>query len=63
MNKIEKKMEELNYFSEVWGMSIEDTLAELLFTYFEAAGFDRDVLAEELSNKSNEELMQIYLNN
>lgn len=29
-------------------MSIEDTLAELLFNFYEAAGFDREVLAQEL---------------
>ena len=62
MNNIKKKMEELNYFSEVWGMSIEDSLAELLFDFYEAAGFDRDLLADELRDKSNEELMQLYFN-
>jgi len=61
MNNIEKKMEELNYFSEMWGMSIEDSLAELLFDFYEAAGFDRDLLTDELRDKSNEELMQLYL--
>ena len=54
-------MEELNYYAEVWGMSIEDTLAELLFNFYEAAGFDREVLAQELFSKSDEELMQLYL--
>ena len=57
MNKIEKRMEELNYYAEVWGMSIEDTLAELLFNFYEAAGFDREVLAQELFSKSDEELI------
>jgi len=62
MNKIEERMEELNYYAEIWGMSIEDTLAELLFDFYEAAGFDREILAKELFSKSNEELMQLYLN-
>ena len=61
MNKIEKRMEELNYYAEVWGMSIEDTLAELLFNFYEAAGFDREVLAQELFSKSDEELMQYLI--
>lgn len=61
MNNIESKMEELNYYAEVWGMSMEDTLAEMLFTFYEAAGFDSDILAEELGSKTNEELMRIYL--
>ncbi len=61
MNNIESKMEELNYYAEVWGMSTEDTLAALLFDFYEAAGFDHDILAEELGSKTDEELMRIYL--
>ena len=43
MNNIESKMEVLNYYAEVWGMSTEDTLAEIidkrfiLFVFFKFA--------------------------
>ena len=62
MKNFDEKMAELNYFADVWGLSIEDALAELLFTYYEAAGFDCEILANELYSKSDEELMKLYLN-
>ena len=61
MNNYQKKMEELNYYAEVWETSIGEVVLELLMHHFTAAGFDRDILLDELFSKSDEELMQLYL--
>jgi hypothetical protein len=53
-------MIELKEASNEWKCSIFDAAYELIFIYYEAAGFDREVLAYELNTKTAEEILQMY---
>ena len=60
--KREERIAELNEMMQEWGMNRRDTMLEVLYTFYEAAGFAEDPLSAELSAMSDDELMEAYLN-
>lgn len=57
---MKNKMVELKEAASEWNCSIFDAARELIFIYYEAAGFDREVLAYELDAKTGEEILKMY---
>lgn len=55
-----ERIVELNRLAAEWGCSVEEALVDVVFGFYEAAGFDREPLATELSSKSSEELLEMY---
>lgn len=54
------RMEEIKEWAEEWGLSMNEAVYELIFSFYENAGFQTDVLANELSTKSEAELIEIF---
>ena len=54
------RMEEIKEWAEMWGLSMKEAVYELIFSFYENAGFQTDVLANELSTKSEAELIELY---
>lgn len=54
------RMNEIVEWSEEYGVSIYDAVYEMVFTFFETAGFDVDELEKELSAMSEAELIRLH---
>ena len=54
------RMNELKEWAKEWDCSLIEAAMEILSIHFEAAGFRSDVLAEELSSLTDNELMRLY---
>ena len=54
------RMEEIKEWAEMWGLSMKEAVYELIFSFYENAGFQTDVLANELSTKSEAELIEMF---
>ena len=57
-----ERMNEIIEWSEEYRMSIYDAVYEMVFTFYETAGFDVEELEKELSAKSEPELIEMYCN-
>lgn len=57
-----ERIVELNRLAAEWGCTVEEALMDIVFEYYETAGFAREPLAAELGSMSSEELMDLYLN-
>lgn len=57
-----ERMNEIIEWSEEYKMPVYDAVYELLFLYYETAGFWSDVLEAELNTKSEPELIEMYCN-
>lgn len=57
-----ERMNEIIEWSEEYKMPVYDAVYELLFLYYETAGFWSDILEVELSTKSEPELIEMYCN-
>ena len=57
-----ERMNEIIEWSEEYRMSIYDAVYEMVFTFYETAGFDVVQLEKELSVKSEAELIKMYCN-
>ena len=55
-----ERMNEIIEWSEEYNVPVYEAVYELLFLYFETAGFWSDVLDTELSIKSEPELIEMY---
>ena len=55
-----ERMNEIIEWSEEYKMPVYDAVYELLFLYYETAGFWSDILETELSTKSEPELIEMY---
>ena len=56
----EKRMEFINDVAEDLGITIKDAAYELVFNFYDAAGFRRDELEKELDAKSEDELIEMF---
>ncbi len=56
----DKAVDEIVQIMEEYNLSKHDALIETLSQYYEAAGFDSEMIAEEFSSMSDEELMKCY---
>lgn len=56
-----EKMMELEMYANEFGMSLDEAAMDILFDFYEAAGFDGDILFKELTSKSSEELIQLFM--
>lgn len=54
------RMEQIKEWAEEWGLSIKDAVYDLVFDFYETAGFRTDVLEKELSSKSEAELIEMF---
>jgi hypothetical protein len=57
-----ERMNEIIEWSEEYRMSIYDAVYEMVFTFYETAGFDVEELEKELRSKSEAELIEMYCN-
>jgi len=53
-------MEEIKEWAEAHSISVYEAVYELLFLYYETAGFWSEVLDEELYAKTEAELIELY---
>ena len=53
--------EELEEYANEFDCSIAEAARDIVFDFFAAAGFREDVLEEELAPKSDEEVINIFL--
>ena len=58
--KHHKRMEEIKEWAEAHNISVYEAVYELLFLYYETAGFWSEVLDEELYSKTEAELIELY---
>ena len=56
----EKRRAELAEMMEKSGVTAREVVLDLLFMYYEAAGFRTDELENELNAKTDEELVALY---
>jgi len=61
IDKWEAKITELAVMMQEWGMTRRETLLEILYEFYETAGFERERLDAELEPMSDYELLQAYL--
>lgn len=54
------RMNEIAEWVEMFGVSVYDAVYEMVFTFYETAGFWADELEKELSTKSEAELIEMY---
>ena len=54
------RMEEIKEWAEAHSISVYEGVYELLFLYYETAGFWSEVLDEELYSKTEAELIELY---
>ena len=55
-----ERMNEIAEWSDTYNVSIYDAVYEMVFTFYETAGFDVEELEKELSSKSEAELIELY---
>lgn len=55
------RFEDLKEYANEFDCSIAEAARDMTFDFFAAAGFREDVLAEELTSKSDEEIINIFL--
>ena len=55
------RFEELKEYANEFDCSIAEAARDIVFDFFAAAGFRKDVLEEELASKSDEEIIEMYL--
>jgi len=59
--KREERIAELNQAAKEWGCSFREALLETLLTIYMDA-FPEDYLEQEFAAKTDEELLEVYLN-
>lgn len=59
--KTDMRLLELAKWAKENAMTQYEAVYELIFTFYETAGFKADLLEEELNSKSEEELYEIFL--
>ena len=57
-----ERMNEIAEWSDTYNVSIYDAVYEMVFTFYETAGFDVEELEKELSVKCEAELIEMYCN-
>ena len=60
--KRERLISELVELAQEWNCTFMEALLEVLYTFYEAAGFESERLATEFEPMSDDELMDAYLN-
>lgn len=55
------RFEELEEYANEFDCSITEAARYIVFDFFAAAGFREDVLEQELASKSDEEVINIFL--
>ena len=60
--KREMLIAELVKLAQEWNCTFMEALLELLYTFYETAGFERERLDPEFSSMSDDELLEAYLN-
>lgn len=61
MDKVTMRMTELADYCREYACEKREALLEMLFDFYECAGFAAEPLEKELASMSNEELMNAYL--
>ena len=59
--KRENRIAELVELAQEWNCNFMDALLEILYTFYEIAGFERERLDAEFGPMSDDELMEAYL--
>ena len=57
-----ERMNEIAEWSDTYNVTIYDAVYEMVFTFYETAGFDVVQLEKELGAKSEAELIEMYCN-
>ena len=60
--KRENRIAELVELAQEWNCTYMEALLEILYTFYEAAGFERERLDAEFGPMSDDELLEAYLN-
>lgn len=60
--KREARIAELVELAQEWNCTFMEALLEVLYTFYEAAGFECECLDAEFSPMSDDELLEAYLN-
>lgn len=55
------RFEDLKEYANEFACSIAEAARDIVFDFFVAAGFWQDVLEQELASKSDEEVINIFL--
>ena len=61
MDKVTMRMEQLADYRREYACGKREALIEILFDFYECAGFVAEQLQKELASMSDEELMNAYL--
>ena len=59
-SKREMRMQEIMNWAEEFGLTMYEAVYELVFTFYETAGFWTEELEKELQAKSETELIEIF---
>lgn len=59
-SKREMRMQEIMDWAEEFDLSVYEAVCELVFNFYETAGFWTDELEKELQTKSEAELIEIF---
>ncbi len=59
-SKRAKRIAEVNAWAMEQGLTLYEAAYDLVYTFYEAAGFRSDVLAAELDTKSQSELVEMF---
>ena len=59
--KREMLIAELNYLAQEWNCTFMEAARDMLYNFYEAAGFERERLDAEFGPMSDDELMEAYL--
>lgn len=54
------RMEQITEWAEEWGLSMKEAVYDLVFDFYENAGFQTEVLENELNEKSETELIEMF---
>jgi len=54
------RMEQIIEWAEEWGLSMKEAVYDLVFDFYENAGFQTEVLENELNEKSEAELIEMF---
>ncbi len=54
------RMEIIKAWTEEWGLTMMEAAYDLIFSFYETAGFTTDELEKELSTKSEVELIEMF---
>ncbi len=54
------RMEIIKAWAEEWGLTMMEAAYDLIFSFYETAGFATDELEKELSTKSEAELIEMF---